>query len=305
MTVELFSYAPQRMQVTVSAGQTTVLNLVLRPQAVELDELRIRAGQPRAEALERARTDPSVVAVQFARALDFNTESYARIEENDFRLVSASPLSTFSIDVDRASYANIRRFIQAGDRPPIDAVRIEEMINYFPYDWGNVTGDHPFSVTTEVWEAPWKRDHRLVRIGLHAESIDTADLPPGNLVFLLDVSGSMTPPDKLPLLKKALGLLVDQLRPDDRVAVVVYAGAAGLVLPSTPGDRKGRYSGGTGRPAGRRQHCGRGRAEAGLRRGAQAPHRRWQQQGDSGDGRRLQRRRVERRRDGAPDRDGA
>ena len=180
-----------------------------------------------------------MVAVQFARALDFNTESYARIEENDFRLVSASPLSTFSIDVDRASYANIRRFIQAGDRPPIDAVRIEEMINYFPYDWGNVTGDHPFSVTTEVWEAPWKRDHRLVRIGLHAESIDTADLPPGNLVFLLDVSGSMTPPDKLPLLKKALGLLVDQLRPDDRVAVVVYAGAAGLVLPSTPGDRKG------------------------------------------------------------------
>ena len=239
VTVEMFSYAPQRMQVTVAAGQTTVLNLVLRPAALELDELRIRAGQPQAEALQRARNDPSVVAVQFARALDFNTESYAHIEENDFRLVSASPLSTFSIDVDRASYANIRRFIQAGDRPPIDAVRIEEMINYFPYDWGNVTGDHPFSVTTEVWEAPWKRDHRLVRIGLHAESIDTGDLPPGNLVFLLDVSGSMTPPDKLPLLKKAFGLLVDQLRPEDRVAIVVYAGAAGLVLPSTPGDRKG------------------------------------------------------------------
>ncbi|MCY3548553.1 MAG: von Willebrand factor type A domain-containing protein [Gemmatimonadetes bacterium] len=239
VTVEMVGYASQRLQVTVVPGQTTVMNVVLRPAAVQLDELRIRAGQPRAEALQRARTDLSVVAVQYERALDFNTESYARIEENDFRLVSASPLSTFSIDVDRASYANIRRFIQAGDRPPIDAVRIEEMINYFPYDWGNVRGDHPFSVTTEVWEAPWEREHRLVRIGLHAESIDTDNLPPGNLVFLLDVSGSMTPPDKLPLLKKAFGLLVDQLRPEDRVAIVVYAGAAGLVLPSTPGDQKG------------------------------------------------------------------
>ncbi|MDE2804200.1 MAG: von Willebrand factor type A domain-containing protein [Gemmatimonadota bacterium] len=239
VTVEMVGYAAERMQVTVAPGQTTVLNLVLRPAAVQLDELRIRAGQPRAEALERTRTDLSVAVVQFARVPDFNTESYARIDENDFRLVSASPLSTFSIDVDRASYANIRRFIQAGDRPPIDAVRIEEMINYFPYVWGDVHGDHPFSVTTEVWEAPWKRDHRLVRIGLHAESIDTEDLPPGNLVFLLDVSGSMMPPDKLPLLKKAFGLLVDQLRPEDRVSIVVYAGAAGLVLPSTPGDRKG------------------------------------------------------------------
>ena len=169
---------------------------------------------------------------------DFNTESYARIDENDFRLVSASPLSTFSIDVDRASYANIRRFIQSGDRPPIDAVRIEEMINYFPYDWGNVSGEHPFAVTTEVWEAPWRPEHRLVRIGLHAESIDTENLPPSNLVFLLDVSGSMMWDDKLPLLKKAFALLVHQLRPEDRVAIVVYAGAAGLVLPSTPGDQK-------------------------------------------------------------------
>jgi len=174
---------------------------------------------------------------------DFNTESYARIDENDFRLVSASPLSTFSIDVDRASYANIRRFIQSGDRPPVDAVRIEEMINYFPYDWGLVSGEHPFAVTTELWEAPWKPEHRLVRIGLHAESIDTEDLPPSNLVFLLDVSGSMMPDNKLPLLKKAFALLVDQLRPEDRVAIVVYAGAAGLVLPSTSGDRKAEILG--------------------------------------------------------------
>ena len=237
VAIDLIGYAGQRRQVMVAAGQTTVLDLVMVPHTISIDELIVEEnrGVPRlrqaAEAAER-------IAVSFARRIDFNTESYARIEENDFRLVGASPLSTFSIDVDRASYANIRRFIQSGDRPPIDAVRIEEMINYFPYDWGSVSGEHPFSVTTEVWEAPWRPEHRLVRIGLHAESIDTGDLPPSNLVFLLDVSGSMMPDNKLPLLKKAFALLVDQLRPEDRVAIVVYAGAAGLVLPSTPGSRK-------------------------------------------------------------------
>ena len=236
IAVELIGYAPQRRQVTVAPGQTVVLDLVLVPVAVSLEELRLE--QPLVETMERARTDLSVAAVQFLAAPDFNTESYEHIQENDFRLVSAAPLSTFSIDVDRASYANIRRFIQSGERPPIDAVRIEEMINYFPYDWGRVTGDHPFSVTTEVWEAPWKGEHRLVRIGLHAESIDTEDLPASNLVFLLDVSGSMMPDNKLPLLKKAFALLVEQLRPEDRVAIVVYAGAAGLVLPSASGDEK-------------------------------------------------------------------
>ena len=236
VAVELIGYTPQRRQVTVAPGQTIVLDLVLIPTAVSLDEIRLE--QPLVETMRRARSDAAVAAVQFFAAPDFNTESYAHIQENDFRLVSASPLSTFSIDVDRASYANIRRFIQSGDRPPIDAVRIEEMINYFPYDWGRVSGNHPFSVTTEVWEAPWKGGHRLVRIGLHAESIDTEDLPASNLVFLLDVSGSMMPANKLPLLKKAFALLVEQLRPQDRVAIVVYAGAAGLVLPSASGDKK-------------------------------------------------------------------
>ena len=167
-----------------------------------------------------------------------NTESYAHIEENGFQLVSEAPLSTFSIDVDRASYANVRRFIEDGQRPPVDAVRIEEMINYFPYEWEEVAGEHPFSVTTEMWNAPWRPEHRLVRIGLTAQSVDTQDLPPGNLVFLIDVSGSMESPDKLPLLKKAFALLVEQLRAEDRVAIAVYAGAAGLVLPSTPGDAR-------------------------------------------------------------------
>ena len=235
ITAELIGYAPQRRLVTVAPGQTTELDFALAAARIELLQVE-SMWAPEAEARERR---AAAAALAFSALREFNTESYAHIRENDFRLVSASPLSTFSIDVDRASYANIRRFIQSGERPPIDAVRIEEMINYFPYAWGRVSGEHPFAVTTEVWEAPWKRAHRLVRIGLHAESIDTEDLPPANLVFLLDVSGSMMPPNKLPLLKKAFALLVDQLRPQDRVAIVVYAGAAGLVLPSTPGSHKG------------------------------------------------------------------
>jgi Ca-activated chloride channel family protein len=217
-----------------------VVDIALTPATLQLDEV-IVTGQPREAEQSRLRVVGARSAAEAVYSFaDFNTESYAHIAENDFRLVGAAPLSTFSIDVDRASYANVRRFIQSGTRPPIDAVRIEEMINYFPYDWGRVRGDHPFAVTTEVWEAPWNRDHRLVRIGLHAESIDIEDLPPSNLVFLLDVSGSMRPAEKLPLLKSAFALLVDQLRPEDRVAIVVYAGAAGLVLESTPGSRKGK-----------------------------------------------------------------
>ena len=250
IVAELLGYEPERREVTVAAGRTTVVDFRLgRPTGHEVGEPLLRGavttGAVRAEAMQ-ARAAPGQEAaaaakpaeVGFLQMQDFNTESYAHIAENDFRHVSTSPLSTFSIDVDRASYANIRRFIQDGRRPPIDAVRIEEMINYFPYDWGTVAGEHPFAVTTEVWEAPWKREHRLVRIGLHARSIDTGDLPPSNLVFLLDVSGSMRPDNKLPLLKKAFALLVDQLRPQDRVAIVVYSGAAGLVLPSTPGNRR-------------------------------------------------------------------
>ncbi len=169
---------------------------------------------------------------------NFNTESYAHIVENGFLSVETNPLSTFSIDVDRASYANVRRFINSRQRPPIDAVRIEELINYFHYDLSDPTGEHPFSITTEVTSAPWNADHRLVRIALQGQRVDLADQPASNLVFLLDVSGSMNSPDKLPLLKDALGLLVNNLREEDRVAIVVYAGAAGLVLESTSGDQK-------------------------------------------------------------------
>ena len=170
---------------------------------------------------------------------NFEREGYERIYENEFRAVGSNPLSTFGIDVDRASYANVRRFIREGRLPPADAVRIEELINYFTYDFAAPEGPDPFSVRTEVAPAPWNPLHHLVRIGIQGRKIDTDDLPATNLVFLLDVSGSMRPANKLPLLKSALRLLVDQVRPQDRIAIVVYAGAAGLVLEPTPGSEKG------------------------------------------------------------------
>ncbi|HKA60715.1 MAG TPA: von Willebrand factor type A domain-containing protein [Gemmatimonadales bacterium] len=168
-----------------------------------------------------------------------NREQYDEIVENAFIAVAADPLSTFSIDVDRASYSNVRRFImQQGQLPPRDAVRIEELVNYFPYDYTDPEGDAPIAIHTEIAPAPWKTQHQLVRIGLQARRVKLDNLPASNFVFLLDVSGSMMPPNKLPLVKSAMRLLVNELRPKDRVAMVVYAGSAGLVLPSTPGDQK-------------------------------------------------------------------
>jgi len=168
-----------------------------------------------------------------------NREQYDEIVENPFIAVAADPLSTFSIDVDRASYSNMRRFImQDGQLPPRDAVRIEELVNYFPYDYADPDDDDPLAIHTEVAPAPWKPQHQLVRIGLQARRVKVENLPASNFVFLLDVSGSMMPLNKLPLVKAAMRLLVNQLRAKDRVAMVVYAGSAGLVLPSTPGDQK-------------------------------------------------------------------
>lgn len=171
---------------------------------------------------------------------NFNTEAYSPITENDFKNALMNPLSTFSIDVDAASYSNMRRFINSGQNPPADAVRIEEMINYFTYDYPQPKGEHPFSITTEVSDCPWNTNNKLVHIGLQGKNIDMSELPASNLVFLLDVSGSMSSPNKLPLLKKSFNLLIDNLREDDRVAIVVYAGAAGLVLPSTSGTDKNK-----------------------------------------------------------------
>ncbi|WP_299402484.1 von Willebrand factor type A domain-containing protein [Acaryochloris sp. IP29b_bin.148] len=166
----------------------------------------------------------------------FNTEDYQRINENPFFLPQRTPLSTFSIDVDTASYSNVRRFIRQGQLPPKDAVRLEELINYFDYDYASPKGDQPFSVSTEVATAPWNNQHKLVHIGLKGKELEKEQ--PSNLVFLIDVSGSMKRPNKLALVKKSLCLLVHQLKPEDRVSLVVYAGRAGIVLPSTPGTQK-------------------------------------------------------------------
>ena len=163
----------------------------------------------------------------------FNTESYDRIYENDFLNAKDDPLSTFSIDVDTASYANVRRILNGGQLPPRGAVRIEEMINYFTYDYPQPEKGAPFSVNTEIAACPWNPDHRLVRIGLKGEEMALEKRPPSNLVFLLDVSGSMSDDNKLPLVKKAFKLLVKQLGNNDSVAIVVYAGSSGLVLPAT------------------------------------------------------------------------
>ena len=165
-------------------------------------------------------------------------ESYKRIPENAFKNVALDPLSTFSIDVDKAGYSNIRRMINNGQEIPEDAVKIEEMINYFSYDYPQPQNGEPFSILTEVAQSPWNNDAKLVRIGLKGKDIQAENVPASNLVFLLDVSGSMDQENKLPLLKSALGVLVKQLREQDKVSIVVYAGAAGLVLPSTSGIEK-------------------------------------------------------------------
>jgi Ca-activated chloride channel family protein len=189
---------------------------------------------PPAAAKSEAPTAPA----EGAEAKAPNTEAYDRVVDNAFVPVSRDPLSTFSIDVDTASYANVRRFLTHGQRPPKDAVRIEELLNYFTYDDSPKEGDDPFAVHIEVAACPWNAEHRLARIDLAGKTIDRDKRPSSNLVFLIDVSGSMAQPKKLPLLKAALQNMVEHLGENDRVAIVVYAGASGLVLPSTPCDRK-------------------------------------------------------------------
>jgi Ca-activated chloride channel family protein len=170
--------------------------------------------------------------------MSVSSASYAPITERDFTPTAKEATTTFSIDVDKASYANVRRFLHSSIPPPPDAVRVEEMINYFSYHYPQPQDGRPFSLTSEVVGCPWNPSHRLMRIGIQGKNTEAWKLAPNNLVFLLDVSGSMAPPDRLPLIKSALHLLVDQLRGEDSVAIVVYAGAAGLVLPPTSGADK-------------------------------------------------------------------
>ena len=234
----------------VRVRNKTVINVTLWPEPVstlyEHEALSVaedyrggtqRPGRPLGYAKKMSVMDGSGGYYNYYQP-DFNTEGYSTIHENEYKDVLKQPLSTFSIDVDKASYSNVRRFINMGQLPPVDAVRIEEMINYFNYDYPEPDGKHPFSVYTELSTCPWNPAHQLLHVGLKGKSIDKEELPASNLVFLLDVSGSMNSPNKLPLLKNAFHMLVNELRDEDRVAIVVYAGAAGLVLESTSGAEK-------------------------------------------------------------------
>ena len=243
--VRRVGYAAMRTAFPI-ARDSLRADFALIPQVLTLQEVVTSAAM---SGVERTRVGFSVAALSGAASPapasapdprpHLDRERYARIDDNPFLSVTSEPLSTFSVDVDRASYANVRRFIaDQGRRPPKDAVRIEELINYFPYDYENPTGEHPIAVRCAVSAAPWNALHRVVRIGIQAKRVVADRVPPSNLVFLIDVSGSMMEPNKLPLVKRSINLLIDRLREEDRVALVAYAGAAGLVLPSTPGSDK-------------------------------------------------------------------
>ncbi|MEJ6981120.1 von Willebrand factor type A domain-containing protein [Pedobacter sp. P351] len=239
--VLVFSYIGYKSK-EVKIGKDTIINVSLNPSNSTLEEaVVIGYGTEKKDltgSVAGVMNQSSAKLYIRGGAADFNTESYNGINENRFFQARQTPLSTFGIDVDAASYSNVRRYINNGNLPPVDAVRIEEMINYFSYEYPQPQNNDPFSVNTEISSAPWNHQHRLVRIGLQGKKIPLTNLPASNLVFLIDVSGSMNQANKLPLVKSSIKLLVDQLREKDKVSIVVYAGAAGLVLPATSGERK-------------------------------------------------------------------
>ena len=227
VTCELAGFTTRSMSVDVAAGATVNLAVQL-PVASLAETVTVTGTSPRASA-------QSTQASGRTGHRHFNTEAYDRISENQWHEVSHRPLSTFSADVDTASYSNVRRFLNNGEAPPKDAVRIEELINYFQYDYSEPRNGKPIAVTTALGECPWNPQHRLALIGLQARKIDASSIPPRNLVFLIDVSGSMMDANKLPLVKASLAMLAPNLTVRDRIAIVVYAGNTGLVLPSTSG----------------------------------------------------------------------
>ncbi|SEJ81609.1 Ca-activated chloride channel family protein [Dyadobacter sp. SG02] len=225
---------------TAPITSDSVLKIVLIPKAQTLNEVLI-SGQPMPmRKMDRSHSVASTPASFHGAVMQMSVpaESYKPINENGFLSVSQQPVTTFSVDVDRAAYSNVRRFLNNGQMPPEDAVRIEEMINYFDYDYPQPSGEHPLAIAAETTDSPWNPGLKLVHIGLQAKTVSTENLPASNLVFLIDVSGSMNEANKLPLLKQAFKLLVDQLRSEDKIALVAYAGSAGLVLPPTPGSEK-------------------------------------------------------------------
>ena len=230
----------------IKVGSKNSVNVRLSADVTQLSEVVVSGHNQKRSRKSKRRMMYDAAEMEYAPLHSYvtpapvvsNTEDYASVSENSFQNPFTSPLSTFSVDVDAASYSNVRRFLNQGQRPPKDAVRVEEMINYFDYSYPQPISNDPFSISTEISVAPWNNEHKLVHIGLQGKDISHEDLPPSNLVFLIDVSGSMSNHNKLPLLKSAFKLLVKKLRPEDEVAIVVYAGAAGEVLPSTSGKEK-------------------------------------------------------------------
>lgn len=223
-----FSFLGYKSQ-QITVNDNKFLKIYLEENLSSLDEIIVLGNGIRPNQIISNRGLSHVLGMPPSNS---NTESYATIQENGFKSVTLNPLSTFSVDVDGASYSNIRRYINGGSLPPIDAVRVEEMINYFDYNY-EIPKKKPFSINTELSYAPWNENHLLLHVGLKGKTIDMKNVPHSNIVFLLDVSGSMDSPNKLPLVKSSLKLLLEKLRPEDRVAIVVYAGNSGLVLPST------------------------------------------------------------------------
>lgn len=230
----VFSYIgfeEQKVEVT-----TETLNVALRGDDM-LSQETIVVGSATFRPLLVSETQ-YVVFDTSASSPDMNTEEYENFVDNSFRNAGDIPLSTFSVDVDVTAYSNMRRFINQGQLPPADAIRTEELVNYFSYDYAKPDGNDPIRITTEVGDCPWNASHRLVRIGIKAKEIPADHLPASNLVFLIDVSGSMFGPNRLELVKSSLKLLVNNLRDKDKVAIIVYAGAAGEKLATTPGSDK-------------------------------------------------------------------
>ena len=253
----LFTYTGHKSQ-AVTVGKKTTINVVMKEDILTGSEVVVQGhnGVKKGKSEIRMQENigyvlPNSSDVMYVKEVkptniipnDKNViftddEDYGTIIENPFTSPKSEPLSTFSIDVDNASYTNVRRFINQGQTVPKDAVRVEEMVNFFKYNYEKPTGNHPFAITTEYGDCPWNEKHKLVKIGLQGKEIPNDKLPNSNFVFLIDVSGSMNSQNKLPLLKESMKVLVNQLRKNDKVAIVVYAGAAGMVLPPTSGDEK-------------------------------------------------------------------
>jgi len=254
LTFSYIGYVAQEKKVSDKS-----LNIALQPDNSELEEIvAVGYGAPKKssrsrviEIIERSvamqespisyTTSRPVSQAQVSPSYSYDNEQneeYSTFSENRFKEAKSDPLSTFSLDVDVASYSNVRRMINQGKKPEKDAVRVEQFINYFSYDYPKPSGTHPIAIVTETQTCPWNKEHLLVRIGMKAKEVPSEDIPASNFVFLIDVSGSMFSPNRLPLVKSSLKLLANNLRDNDMVSIVVYAGAAGEVLPATSGADK-------------------------------------------------------------------